>query len=473
MLDRPPLRAPSASLDANPREPDGDAWPRTCVGLELDLEPGARPEVVLVERAAHLLAPARTAHAWSVEERRHAMRAIDQVVGVLTALRGDLLLAERDAGAWRTSGDPSFEAWRARTSRAGAGAVRSQVRQAEAAAQLPAVREAVVAGATTTAHLDALARVVAQAAPPVQAALAAPAVQAELVDAARRMDAPTFARAAARVAARLDPVAHERSHQAQRAARFLHLADTPDGTRINGLVDRMAGHRLRLALEAVSPRPAQDDDRTPEQRRADALDTLAEKVLAAPETLSGAAVRPHVSFHMTEATWAGLRALRSAAAEVDADASAFGGLEPVALDDGSPVPLSEVARALCDCELTRIVLDADGAPLDVGRTQRTYTGAQRRAVVARDRGCGWNGCAAQARWCEVHHIRWWDRDTGPTSVDNGVLLCSFHHHEVHRRDLAIRRVSAPPGDPPGTRYVFTDPTGRALSPPPPGPSRAP
>src|SRR5690606_1682047 len=90
--------------------------------------------------------------------------------------------------------------------------------------------------------------------------------------------------------------------------------------------------------------------------------------------------------------------------------------------------------------------------LDVGRAARTYTGALRRAVIARDRHCGWPGCTQQARWCEVHHIRWWDRDEGPTSAENGVLLCSFHHHEVHRHDYTLTRCSGGPpesgdGDP--------------------------
>ncbi|WP_182112197.1 HNH endonuclease signature motif containing protein [Actinotalea sp. JY-7876] len=397
---------------------------------------------------------------WSALERREVLAALDAAVGALTVVRGEVLLAERDSGTWRASGDPSFEAWRGRTSRSGARAVLTQVRQADAATRLPALGEAAREGAVTVDHMDALGRVVAGASGAVKEALASPERQAQLLETARRVDAGTFARAAAQLAAELDPLAHERGHQAQRAARFLTLSDTPEGTRIKGLVDRMAGHRLRLALEAVSPRPGKDDDRSHEQRRADALDTIAEKILALPETGSGAAVRPHVSFLMDAETWAGLRALRATGEPDGSDAASFA---PVTLEDGTPVPISEVARALCDCDLTRVVMDADTMPLDIGRTQRTYTGVQRRAVIARDRGCSWPDCGAEARWGEVHHIRWWERDNGPTSLTNGVLLCVFHHHEVHRRDLTITRQPGPPGPGRRPRYTFRDQRGRPVA----------
>ncbi|WP_177243768.1 HNH endonuclease signature motif containing protein, partial [Microbacterium sp. AR7-10] len=32
---------------------------------------------------------------------------------------------------------------------------------------------------------------------------------------------------------------------------------------------------------------------------------------------------------------------------------------------------------------------------------------------------------------EVHHIDWWNRDTGPTDLTNGILLCSTCHHRIH------------------------------------------
>ena len=118
--------------------------------------------------------------------------------------------------------------------------------------------------------------------------------------------------------------------------------------------------------------------------------------------------------------------------------------------------MSQLARVLCDCEIGRIVMSADSLPLDVGRTRRVFTAAQRRAVIVRDRACAWNGCDVPAAYCEIHHIRWWDRDNGPTDLDNGILLCSHHHHVVHQQDLTITRLTGPPLDV-GRRAMVAEP----------------
>ncbi|WP_448060665.1 hypothetical protein [Cellulomonas hominis] len=118
---------------------------------------------------------------------------------------------------------------------------------------------------------------------------------------------------------------------------------------------------------------------------------------------------------------------------------------PATLEDGTPVAMSDLARLLCDCDIARIVVGADSVPVDLGRTQRLYPAAHRRAVIVRDRHCSWDGCAVPAAYCDVHHIRWWTRDRGPTSLDNAVLLCDHHHHVVHALDLRIERVAGPPG----------------------------
>ena len=147
------------------------------------------------------------------------------------------------------------------------------------------------------------------------------------------------------------------------------------------------------------------------------------------------------------------------------------GYAPATLEDGTPVPSSELGVVMCDCELTRIVINSTGIPLDLGRTERLFTGPQRKAVIARDRECAWPHCHAHARWCHIHHLRWWQRDGGVTSVENGALLCNFHHHEVHRLDLTLTRHTITAGAGPGStgiasiarvRYEFTDPTGRKL-----------
>ena len=401
--------------------------------------------------------------------RRALLAEVDRATGVLATVRADLLLAERESGAWAGSGDPSFAAWRGRTSREGARAGAAEERRAEMLGTVPGLREATAAGEVSLAHVDVVGRT-AGGSPAVQRAMRSPEGQQRMLDMARRLDAGRFNTAMARWAAGVDADALERGHQSQRAVRFLHLADASDGTRINGRLDRMAGHRLRLALEAFSPRPGADDERTFEQRQADALETMADKILSLPDTVAGAAQRPHVSFLMTEESWVALRARREARPATDAFTP------PVTLEDGTPVPATEIAKALCDCDLTRIVLDAASEPINLGRTARTYTGVQRRGVIARDAGCVWEGCGMAPRWLEVHHADWWDRDDGETSVQNGVAVCCFHHHEIHRRDLSIERVPLDPGEvgmgARRVRYVLTTPDGRVAAGTPPGLERA-
>ncbi len=424
----------------------------------------AAAQAALDDAVRAVAAATRHAPGLLPDERTRLVAGIDAAVARLTTARAAVLVAQRDSGAWQANGDPSFEAWRARTSRTGVRAAAAEVRRGDALAAMPAVRDAVDEGRVTVEHVDVVARTAAGASAPVREALASAEGQAELLAMAARVDAGRFAKAAALWAAARDRSALERGHQAQRARRFLHLAETPDGTRISGQLDAVAGHRLRIALEAIAGRPAPDDERSPEQRRADALDTLADAALGATAA-GGVPVGPRatVSFVMREETWAAMREEKHAPASSAGAAS----VPPATFDDGVAMPPSEVARLLCDCELTRVVIDAEGQPMDLGRATRRHTAAQRRAVTVRDGGCFWPGCGTPTRWCEVHHLAWWDRDGGETSVDDGALACSFHHHELHRLDLTVTRYTVPGGaSGPGesrTRYTVQTPGGRVLA----------
>ena len=68
-------------------------------------------------------------------------------------------------------------------------------------------------------------------------------------------------------------------------------------------------------------------------------------------------------------------------------------------------------------------------PLAVGRTSRTATPAQRRALAVRDRGCLIPGCPVPADACQAHHLIDW-ASGGHTNLDQLALLCWGHHRQV-------------------------------------------
>ncbi|MCZ2403637.1 DUF222 domain-containing protein [Paenarthrobacter sp. Z7-10] len=136
-----------------------------------------------------------------------------------------------------------------------------------------------------------------------------------------------------------------------------------------------------------------------------------------------------------------------------------------------PVTAERVRRLACDADLIPLVLGSAGQILDQGRKQRLHTQSQRLAIIARDKGCIRPGCSMPPAWCEVHHVTYWENG-GNTTVDEGVLTCSYDHHVIHHGGATVTLIegipywTAPPDvDPTQTphRNTYFNP----LPPPPP------
>jgi hypothetical protein len=127
--------------------------------------------------------------------------------------------------------------------------------------------------------------------------------------------------------------------------------------------------------------------------------------------------------------------------------------------DGTTLAPDRVKRLLCDAQITCIVQGEQREPLWMSRTVRSATPAQWRALVARDRHCAFPGCTMKPIWCEAHHVEEYDRDEGPTDIDNMALLCGIHHKTVHSAGWSAKME-------PGQQLAFSSPDGHVLRGPP-------
>jgi hypothetical protein len=82
-----------------------------------------------------------------------------------------------------------------------------------------------------------------------------------------------------------------------------------------------------------------------------------------------------------------------------------------------------------------VVLHAPGR-LELGRTTRIASRAQRRALRALHATCVVPGCDVPFEHCKIHHVVWW-RHGGETDLSNLVPLCVTHHHRVHDNDWRL------------------------------------
>jgi len=101
-----------------------------------------------------------------------------------------------------------------------------------------------------------------------------------------------------------------------------------------------------------------------------------------------------------------------------------------------PISAGTARRLAAEAQIIPMVLGGDSEILDLGVAQRLFSRAQKIAMAERFGGCAWRNCQLPPSHTEAHHVVWWGR-SGPSNLQNGVLLCSKHHHEVHRNNWMI------------------------------------
>lgn len=102
-------------------------------------------------------------------------------------------------------------------------------------------------------------------------------------------------------------------------------------------------------------------------------------------------------------------------------------------------------RLACQAGVIPAVLGSRSRVLDLGRRSRLHSKAQRTALAVEQRGsCGIAECDTPTAWADAHHVTGWARG-GPTTLDNGVLLCPRHHTLTHTHETTHRLERTPRG----------------------------
>ena len=95
-------------------------------------------------------------------------------------------------------------------------------------------------------------------------------------------------------------------------------------------------------------------------------------------------------------------------------------------------------QAMFAGSVRRVMVDAHDVVINMGRTQRLFTGKARQAAQLLAVRCGFRGCDIAAEFCDVDHVNPWV-DGGETDQANSLPLCGPHDRRKHRQQLRGRR----------------------------------
>lgn len=302
------------------------------------------------------------------------------------------------------------------------------IKQAESLANAAQTQEALARGTVSVKQAELITRTLEQL-PVDLTASQREACETQLLCDAPAMDLKALSRRADRIAnvfapEQVDEIENdivERREKAAWTATEFWMVDRGDGTHKGGFVlPEAQADMLRTALEAIS---------APQVMK----ETTADAVLDD---------RPRYGQKMG---WGFATLIEQIPADRLPDTAGVGAIMTVNLDHdvlldriatatlstGTKISAGQARRMACELRILPAVFGGESLPLDHGRAKRLFTGHQRRAQAHRDQGCVFPRCDRPPHWCVAHHARRRWADGGTTDLDDGVLLCPFHHRVLH------------------------------------------
>lgn len=371
---------------------------------------------------------------------------LSQALDRVGSVSAQLVSRVGERGNWAADGRfTSAAAWLRAISRRDHGEAKRQLADGQWLGTQPELREAITQGRIGMGHVSAMRPFMTRT--PLHESMFSACVD-DIVLVAEHLPPAKFGQYAKTWATALDDE-DETDEVARRTyqRRQVKLSQTSDGWHLSGFLPNLMGSQVSAALNAImvdSYRSGSDVKGTPApQRRADALHELAQSYLAHQPESRKVKAQTIVTIPATMLT----------GQSPDPDTMRLPDLEALVATwrtgngpGHGPLTPADMRLATCDTDVQRLILGAESMPLDIGRSTRQIPRHMLNALIVRDGGCAFPSCQRVPAHCEAHHIVHWSRG-GSTSMDNLLLLCSRHHHEIHH-DKAQWHVHAPPGRPP-------------------------
>lgn len=207
------------------------------------------------------------------------------------------------------------------------------------------------------------------------------------------------------ILSRLPDSGEEKDRADELAKRCIQTTPARHGmSHVYGYLPTDLAQTLHATLTSIArAHRTPDDDRTADQRRADALEVLLHHRARITTTVS----------IVVPATGRG------------------------ATLNGTPLPFSRAWTLACATDpWTALLTTCDGRILDTTPARYRIPARLARAVRARDQHCRFPGCHTPAASCDLDHLIAYP--DGPTTYDNLHCLCRRHHRLKHTSGWTVR-----------------------------------